>query len=574
MSHSGLVLGVNFSHDLAACAIVDGKVGVAIAEERLSRIKHYVPVNDRSERFLKAPSRSILYCLNAVGADISDVDLLVASNVYVMDLNTGQRRYLTSQDVAGQIPGLDPARIRVVSHHLGHAASAGWCSGFSDATVMVVDGGGSAVSFDDLGHPNQFERTTIFTMLGPHFKLLKRSTGGPPAYGNSIGDFYQVITRFLGFRWGEEGKTMGLAAYGYPDCTGVDGDDILHRFNNAIVVRPDGTHCVSKAFQYTADQGFPSALEEWFGPPRRRAFPEQSLDQRIAGAAQRTLEEALLEIARAARSLSGQSRLCLAGGVALNCLANHRLLKESGFSEIFIQPASSDDGTALGNALLGWWMLRRELPDIPSPSPYLGRSYSSAELDAAVRQFEGSIEVHSCLRPAKEIAATLMAGKIVGLLRGGSEFGPRALGHRSILCDPRPSQMKGWLNRKVKHREPFRPFGPMVLERAATEYFDLPAPSPFMLFAAPVRQPEKIPSVTHIDNSARIQTVNKQQEPFLYDLLEEFESLTNVPVLLNTSLNIANEPIAETPEDALRCFLSTEIDVLFLEDRCIRKKCS
>lgn len=571
MSHSGLVLGVNFSHDLAACAIVDGKVEVAIAEERLSRIKHYVPVNC-GERFLEAPTQSIRYCLDAVGADISDIDLLVASNVYVMNLNTGRRRPLTAQDVADQIPGMDLARIRVVPHHLGHAASTGWCSGFSNAAVLVVDGGGSAVSFDDLGRPNLFERTTIFTMSGPHFKMLKRSTGGPPAYGNSIGDFYQVITRFLGFRWGEEGKTMGLAAYGYPNCTGVDRDEIARCFLNAIAVNPDGTHCVSKTFQYTADWGFSPALTELFGPPRLQARPDESLDRYIAGIAQWTLEEALLEIARAARKLSGHSRLCLAGGVALNCLANHRLLKESGFSEIFIQPASSDDGTALGNALLGWWMLWRELPDIPFPSPYLGRPYDSAELDAALRQFEGSIEVHRCLQPAREIATTLVAGKIVGLLRGGSEFGPRALGHRSILCDPRPSSMKDLLNRRVKHREPFRPFAPMVLERAATEYFDLTVPSPFMLLAAPVRRPETIPATTHVDNSARIQTMNKQQEPFLHELLEEFASITNVPVLLNTSLNTANEPIVETPQDALRCFLGTEIDVLYLEDRCIRKR--
>jgi carbamoyltransferase len=554
---SGAVLGLNLSHDRSACLIVDGCIRVAIAEERLSRIKHDIPLNARLEQFCHLPLKAIDYCLDAASLSLNDIDLVVASTVYVLDSKTGQRRRLRIEDITQQCPGLSPERVRILGHHFSHAISSAWCSGFEDAAVIVIDGGGSIVRHRN-GHPVEFERTTLYGMQKRELKMLRRSTGGPPDYGNSIGDFYQLVNLFLGFRRGEEGKTMGLAAYGQPMRGSI--------FETAFVVSDDCTHQVSPYFQFTSTGSFNEKLTECFGPPRRTPRPDDTLDRQIAASAQWAIENALLKLCRAARKIVKSQRLCLAGGVALNCVANSRVLFDGSFDELFIQPASSDDGTALGNALWGWKLLTHEIPDGRSWSAYLGRTYDEHEISVALKEYEKSITVHRPENVAADVADSLERGLIVGMFRGRSEFGPRALGHRSIFCDSRGPHMQDHLNNRVKHREPFRPFAPLVLEDYAAAYFDLKTPSPYMLLAAPVRFPEKIPAVTHVDGSARIQTVNYKQDRFLCDLLRAFAARTNVPVILNTSFNVAGEPIVETPTDAIRCLLGTGIDVLYLED--------
>jgi carbamoyltransferase len=560
---SGAVLGINLSHDSSACLIVDGCIRVAIAEERLSRIKHHMPLHSQL-RLCHVPLQAITYCLDAASLSLNDIDLVVASTVYVLDSKTGQRRTLGIEDITRQCPGLAPERVRILGHHFSHAISTAWCSGFEDAAVIVIDGGGSIVRHNG-GQPVEFERTTLYSMQKRELKMLRRSTGGPPAYGNSAGDFYQLINMYLGFGRGEEGKTMGLAAYGQPMPNSI--------FETAFVVNDDFTHQVSPYFQYTSTGGFHEKLTECFGPPRSKPKPDDGLDQQIAASAQWAIENALLKLSKAARRIVKSPRLCLAGGVALNCVANSRILFDGPFDELFIQPASSDDGTALGNALWGWKLLSREIPDAKSWSAYLGRSYNEHEISVALKEYDDII-VQRPENLAADMADSLERGLIVGMFRGGSEFGPRALGHRSIFCDPRGPNMQDHLNTRVKHREPFRPFAPLVLEDCAPEYFDLQTPSPFMLLAAPVRCPEKIPAVTHVDGSARIQTVNDKQDRFLCELLRAFAARTNIPVILNTSFNVAGEPIVETPADAIRCFLGTGIDVLYLEDfRISRKVC-
>jgi len=563
-----VVLGVNLGHDRSACVAVDGRPVVAIAEERLSRRKHDIPLNTWHERYNMFPCRAVAYCLDACGLNHRDVNLVIASTTYVLDTTTGRRRNLTADDIRRACPALGDCPIDIVLHHMSHAASAAPCSGFTSAAVITVDGGGSIVRHAG-GAPVDFERTTLLLYRDGRIEPLVRSVGSPPAYGNSIGDFYQAITMYLGFRSGEEGKTMGLA--GYPDmATPATQWGPLKEFRDAIEVRPDGTHHVAEIFQFTRDGGFHQDLIAAFGPPRAKATPDQALDRHIAASAQWALERAMLRLAEIAHELTGEPRLCMAGGVALNCIANGRILRETPFEELFVQPAAGDDGTALGNALLGIGTLTGRLPDWQFESPYLGRAYQPAEIAKALAAVSVHVEVTTPDDLASSVAEDIAAGRIVALFRDGSEFGPRALGHRSILCDPRQSEARDILNARVKHRESFRPFAPMVREERCRDFFDLDAPSPYMLLAAPVVRPHLVPAVTHVDGSARVQTVRADQEPFLYTVIARFEDQTGVPVLLNTSFN-DQEPIVETPDDALRCFLSTGIDVLYLQDRRVAK---
>jgi carbamoyltransferase len=572
---SGIILGINLSHDRSACLLIDGHICYAIAEERLSRRKHDIPLNIKGERYAMLPTRAIEYCLTAGGCKFSDIDLCVASTTYVLDAHSGKRRHLTESDVAWQFPQIPVNRIRVISHHLGHAVSAAWCSGFKHAAVLVVDGGGSIIDYSPNGSPKSFERTTIYSYhTGGLPEVLLRSTGGPPSYGNSLGDFYQLITEYLGFRAGEEGKTMGLSAYGSALATAGSYAPLkpLPQFANAITVHQNGEHCVSPSFQWTAQNHFPEQLIEWFGLPRKVAQPESEIDQQIAASTQWVLEEAMLAIATCAKQRTCAKNLCLAGGVALNCVANGRLLRESGFEELFIQPASSDDGTAIGNALLGWFLHVGQVPAEKLHMPYLGRDYSFEVLSAALSKYEALIDCHPVDNIAKDIASSIATGHIVAIFRGKSEFGPRALGHRSICCDPRIPSMKDDLNLRVKHRESFRPFAPLVTWHKAKQFFDLAVPSPHMLIAARVLMPDKLPAVTHVDGTARIQTVSEHDEPFLNDLLCAFEAITGIPIILNTSFNLAGQPIVESPIDALDAFVTSEIDILYLQDYRITHK--
>lgn len=549
------ILGLNLSHDSSACLISDDGI-VAIAEERLSRRKHDRPLNARGERNGYLPKRSIAYCLDASGTDLGEIDRIVASTTYLHHSTTGRRRELRPEDLLAAGLDVPEERISVVGHHLGHAASAAICSGLDSATVLVVDGGGSIVACDAAGNPSEFERTSIYRWDGRSLTLLARSTGGPPDYGNSLGDVYQMTTTFLGFGSGDEGKVMGLSSY----CRSPPPTE----FAGAFRIDGTGRHHIAPNVQYTADGGYPAAMVERFGPPRASPRPGDAADQAAAGLAQHLVGEAVLELARCATKLVGSRNLCVAGGVGLNCVANGRLATSPWIDELFVQPASGDDGTALGNALLGWAEQTGRHLRLAPFSPYLGRNYGDDAIEAATAGLGPDVTVSRPNEPAHAIAAAVAAGRVVGLFHGRSEFGPRALGHRSLLADARDAGMRDRLNARVKHREWFRPFAPVTLTERCRDYFDLDLSSPYMLLTALSLQPELLPSVTHVDGSARIQTVDPSQVPFLAAILDAFGGITGHPVMINTSFNDAEEPLVETPSDAVRCFLATDIDDLFI----------
>lgn len=556
------VVGLNLGHDNSACVARDGRVVTAIAEERLSRRKHEVPLNMNLERYCSFPHRSFEYCLSGADLSVDQIDLVVASTSYVRDAS-GNRRALTPDDVVAQRPELSNTKVRIANHHLSHAASAAWCSPFTEATVLVVDGSGSIVGIAEDGSAAEVERTSAYRFTGGNLTLLRKSTGRAPSFGNSLGNFYQIVTRYLGFGHWTEGKTMAFAAFRDMQRPAASWRP-LEQFQDAIVVNDVTDLEVKPAFQYTAEGDFHSELVRWFGAPRNSPRVADALDRHIASSAQWALERALVGLATSLYRLDESSALCMAGGVALNCVANRRILDESPFDTLFVQPAASDDGTALGNALLGTRWLDESRTLSCTKLPYLGRSYDDDEVAAAVADVSDRVEALPVDRLAEEVARAISRGAVTAVFQGGSEFGPRALGHRSILADPRLPWMKDHLNSVVKHREAFRPFAPIVLAERAAEFFDLDTPSPYMSLAAPVRRPETIPAVTHVDGTARVQTIAATQEPLIYAIVAAFEEITGLPVLLNTSFNDAGEPIVETPRDALKTFLSTSIDVLFL----------
>jgi carbamoyltransferase len=561
---NGAVLGLNLSHDRAACLVVDGKIRFAIAEERLSRRKYELPLNDRAERYNHLPERAIVYCLDAAGLTLGDVELVVASTTYVLDTTTGRRRPLAGDDVAARLAGLR-CPVVVASHHLAHAVSAVAGAGTDHCAVLVVDGGGSIVAEDDAGGVD-FERTSLYRYADGQITLLTASYGSRPHYGNSLGDFYQLVTRHVGFRSGEEGKTMALASYSRAD------DRVpLAEFRRAIHVHDDGRHAVDPNFQYTETGEMPSAYLERFGPRRPRAYACGEAEALLAASAQWALEEAMLALARHAYEACGRPRtLALAGGVALNCVANGRILRETPFEHVFVQPAASDDGTALGDAVLGWQRLHEASRFPRFTQPYLGRSYSAEEIGSALAAQADRLNWTHADDVVSSIVGDLVAGAVVAIFRGGSEFGPRALCHRSILCDPRSVVIRDRLNAVVKHRETFRPFAPVTTTRAVDRFFERGSGDSYMTLAGRVLTPDVVPAITHVDGTARVQTVDEGMEPFVTALLEAFGEATSVPVLLNTSFN-DREPICETPGDAIDCFLGTGIDVLYLEDLRVTK---
>jgi carbamoyltransferase len=565
-----IVLGLNFGHDRSACVVVDGAVRAAIAEERLSRVSNDLPLNRDRERYNTAPARAIEYCLAAAGVAPGEVDLVVASTGSVLDVRTGRRRNLTQADVHRQCPELTGVPVQVVDHHVSHAAGAVAGSGDAAATVLVVDDGGSIVGFDDAGEPAEFERTTIYDWRRGTLRQLARATGGPPSHGNSIGDMYKLFTDFLGFRRGGENKLMALAAYDRRQ----PGWQPLPRFRSAITVGGDGLHHVEPEFQYTVDENYHPSLVEWYGLPRRAQDGTSAMDRSIAASVQWALEKALVELATVAHELGGRRRrLCLAGDVTLNCVANSRVLRDGPFEELIVALTASGAGTALGNALIGWWAIGGRAGDATFGEAYLGRSYSGADVDLALAGHDGALVTDEPPDLVPAMVADLLAGQVVALFRGRGEFGSRALGHRVLLCDPRRAELIDRLNRAVKHREMFRPFGAMVTEEDTARHFELTGPSPHLLLTAGVRRPDMLPAITHVDGSTRLQTVSAVAEPFLHRILTTFATESEVPVLLTTSFT-NGEPIVETPADALRCFLDTDIDVLYLEGRRVRKDSS
>jgi carbamoyltransferase len=580
------ILGIScFYHDSAACIVIDGNVLAAAQEERFSRKKH-------DPRF---PRNAINYCLEEGGITTKDLDYVVFYDKpfltferllmsYLTVAPKGLRSWLESMPLwIGQklhIPDLIEKEtgyegvVLFTEHHEAHAASAFYPSPFSEAAILTIDGVGEWAS------------ASYGFGKGSDITLLKELH-----FPDSVGLLYSAFTYFTGFRVNSgEYKLMGLAPYGRP----VYKDLIL---TELVDLKEDGSIRLNLSyFDYLGGLRMTNKrFARLFGGPPRK--PETEITQRemdMAASIQSVTEEIVLKMARHVYDETQSKNLCMAGGVALNCVANGRILREGPFENIWIQPAAGDAGGALGAALSVWYRyldnerIASEDRDEQQGS-YLGPSFSNG----SVRDFlEGHRYAYRQLEKgerARVIAGQIAAGKVVGYMAGRMEFGPRALGARSILGDPRSEDIQSVMNLKIKYRESFRPFAPSVLEEKASKYFEIDRSSPYMLLVAGVREERRlpqvlnegmgimdrlkikrsdIPAVTHLDYSARLQTVNQEHKPDYYDVISEFEKLTGCAVIVNTSFNVRGEPIICSPQDAYRCFMRTEMDVLIMED-CI-----
>ena len=585
------VLGISaFFHDSAACLLRDGVIVAAAQEERFTRRKGDAAF----------PARAVAYCLAEAGIELGDVacvgyydkpllkfERLLETWVGIAPRGLGQflragprwmrERLFTARELRAALGG-HAGELLFAEHHESHAASAFLPSPFDEAAILTIDGVG------------EWATASIGVGRGSDVSLLQELH-----WPDSLGLLYSAFTQYTGFRVNSgEYKVMGLAPYGTPRYV----DAIL---GELVTLRDDGSFRLSQRyFDYLGGMTMTSpAFHRLFGGPPRE--PESPLEQRhmdLAASVQAVCEEIVLRMARTAHRETGLDALCLAGGVALNAVANGRLLREGPFRRLWIQPAAGDAGGALGVALLAW---HRHL-GAPRPATggrdamqgaYLGPAFAPAEIEAFLATVRAPYE-----RPDREtwlarIADALAAGRVVGWFVGRMEFGPRALGARSILADPRRPDMQSALNRKIKFRESFRPFAPSVRRERAADYFALAGESPYMLLVAPVREarrlPEEvgagarwgldrlaiprsdIPAVTHVDHSARIQTVTRETNPDYHDLLCAFEARTGCAVLVNTSFNVRGEPIVCTPADAYRCFMRTDIDLLVLGP-CVLEK--
>jgi carbamoyltransferase len=561
------ILGLScFYHDAGACLLRDGELVAAAEEERFSRLKHDSGL----------PLAAANYCLEAANLDPEDLDHVIfyekpllkferivagyaatyprsrGAFVRAMQAWLGEKLWVRGQ-MRDQI-GFD-GEILFGEHHVSHAASAFFPSPFEAAAVLTADGVGEWAS-TTLGIGRDIDLEVSHEIRYPH----------------SLGMLYSAFTAYLGFEVNEgEYKVMGMAAYGRP--TYVD------KVRKLIQLAEDGSYRLDMRY-FAYQHGLRSidrAFIDLFGPAR---VAGSELEQRfadIAASIQVVTEEAMLGLARRARELSGSDNLCMAGGVALNVLANARILRESGFKRVWIQPAAGDAGGCLGAATYLYHAVLRNPRRYRMDNAYLGPAYTNAEIRAFLEREGVTFTVLEDAAIAPTVARFIADGDVVGWFQGRMEFGPRALGARSILANPTDPTTKDTLNAKIKHREAFRPFAPSTLVEAASTYFDFGSPlgsdveSPFMLLTARVRVDKQhlLPAITHLDGTARVQTVTRSQNPLYYALIEEFGKLTGVPVLVNTSFNVQGEPIVCTPEEAFNSFAHTDMDYLVMGNALI-----
>jgi carbamoyltransferase len=567
------VLGLNtYDHDVSACLLRDGVIAFAIAKERITREKH-------ASGFYR---EVIDYCLDAEGITLDDVDLIVR-NCYILPVPEMEER-LVYQDMPGFLPEheraeatrhplylADSERVVSISHHLAHAYSAFAVSPFEEGAVMIVDGVGSYRSdvvepypSADAATPLARESESYYKFNGSSIECLKKVWMEPDRGFLSdefynmpgLGALYSRASTYIFGDWNKCGELMGLAPYGR--CEQVK--PLLELTGGELQV-PHWT--TEFRHPYVTDGG------NWEASPSMRHWED------LAWRVQDDTENVLLARARWLRATTGAKHLCIAGGVALNCVANGRLARESGFENVWIQPAAGDDGIAIGCAYYGYLEILKQRRSFVMEHSYVGKRYTDREAEDATSKFliRSQITSRRSEDICRDTAKLLAEQQVIGWFQGGSEFGPRALGNRSLLADPRKAEMKDILNRRVKHRQAFRPFAPIVLAERAKDVFEGEEDSPFMLIAKRVRPEwrDRIRAIVHVDGTARVQTVREQTNPMLYRLLREFEALTGVPVLVNTSFNVKGEPIVETPRDAVVCFLTTGIDHLILHDRLISK---
>ncbi len=540
------ILGINaLFHDPAAALVVDGRIAAAAEEERFSRRKH----GKRPVPFSawETPDLAARWCLASAGVRAEELDAVAYSYDPALhrtpeqlgvhdpfDHLRLQYAELAPGFIADALPGLDPQRVRFVPHHVAHAASAALAAPWGgDAAVLVLDGRGEQHSH------------LAGVYRGGSLEVLA-SQGLP----HSLGLLYEDVTAHLGFlRSSDEFKVMALASYG----------------------RPRHAEALRALVRATGDGGFRTAGVDLnaLAKPRAADEPWTAEHADLASSVQLVCEEVLLDLARWLQQATGSSRLALAGGVALNCVANSRIAAESGFEQVWVQPAAGDAGTALGGALeLSW---RAGEPTEPFPGADLGRGWEESEIEAALQA--AGVAYRRSDDVAADVAEALAQDQVVAWFQGRSEFGPRALGRRSLLAHPGRAQNLERLN-EVKGREQFRPVAPMVLLERAGELFSRgPIPSPYMLFVHDVdpRWAERIPAVVHVDGTARIQTVDAEQEPLMAAVLRGFERRTGLPVVVNTSLNTAGRPMVDSPRDALECFGSAPVDLLAIGPFLLRR---
>ncbi|HTL58799.1 MAG TPA: carbamoyltransferase [Candidatus Limnocylindrales bacterium] len=589
------ILGVSaFYHDAAAALLRDGQIIAAAQEERFTRKK-----NDSD-----FPRHAIQSCLEQANLSLEQLDTVVFYDKPILKFARLLETYLAvapggwrtfpvvlpswlaeklnlRKTIREELAGLGPeCEILFTEHHQAHAASAFYPSPFTEAGILTIDGVG------------EWATTTIGTGKGDEIRILKELR-----FPHSLGLLYSAFTSYCGFRINSgEYKLMGLAPYGEPKYVQAIYDHLLD-------LKPDGSFWLNlEYFDFLRGTTmFNHRFNALFGgPPRLPEVPIEPRHMHVARSIQVVTEEIMLRLARHAREITEQKKLCLAGGVALNCVANGRILREKIFDQLWIQPAAGDAGGALGAALAAWHetLKDRSIPGSARSQikrdamlgALLGPSYSSNQIETTLKRYGA---VYRQLETSELLDFTvdlLKNEKVVGWFQGRMEFGPRALGSRSILGDPRSPRMQSVMNLKVKFRESFRPFAPVVLRERVADYFELDVDSPYMLLVAPVRPELRIPltgdvtglnllkekrsslpAITHVDYSARIQTLSRNDNPLLYDLIIKFEQATGCGVLVNTSFNVRGEPIVCTPDDAYRCFVNTEMDYLILGNFVIER---
>ncbi len=595
------ILGIScFYHDSAASLIHEGEIVAAVQEERFSRKKH-------DSRF---PKNAIKYCLQSQNIDLRDIKSIVyyekplltferlletylgvaprgsRSFIAAMQVWLKEKLFLKSEikkqfkflqkelvsDIEPHIP-----ELLFTEHHQAHAAAAFYPSPFEEALILCMDGVGEwATTSTWIGKGNQIK--PIWEISFPH----------------SIGLLYSAFTFYCGFKVNSgEYKLMGLAPYGEPKYVKIIKE-------NLIDIKEDGTFRLDISY-FKYHRGFQMTSRKFhklFGkPPREREKELTQFHMDLAASIQVITEEVVLKLARSLKKETGLNNLCLAGGVALNCVANGKLLKEKVFDNIWIQPASGDAGSSLGAALIGWHenlqKSRVVNPHDSMKGTYLGCSFSNEEI---IEYLEGINAPFQSLKDSElfeKLAQILDEGKVIGWFNGAMEFGPRALGGRSIIGDPRNQEMQRVMNLKIKYRESFRPFAPSVLEEDVSKQFEMNVKSPYMLLVAPVKNElckkmtkeqkklfgikklniskSSLPAITHVDYSARVQTVSKENNPRYYKLINAFKQRTGCPTIINTSFNVRGEPIVCTPQDAYRCFMRTEMDILVLQNQILFK---
>ena len=557
-------IGINLGHDRSVSIVKDGEIVMAIEQERLDRVKHSVGFmlqSPGSMGQIQIPSESIAYCLDHLNITLDDV-ATITPNMPGVDFAPEIVGSKFPRDISSKV-------LTVPSHHLAHAYSAFFPSHFDEALVLVVDASGSTF-FNELG--GWTESYTLYHGRGSELTHIHREVvASHLAAMSTLGFVYETVTRLAGFvttfptglSFPEAGKLMGLSAYGGPQ----ENWEIWFR------KEPGFYHIEMSAYDIFLEI---MALKKRYDTDSGKPYFKAWLVD-LAYKVQVELENILCELVSHAVEETGIKKLCLAGGVALNSVANYKFFRRCSLEDIFVFPASGDNGISAGCALWGYSQSAKKVKRKPLRSACLGRSYSDFAVDSAISLYGKSIEVEK-LSPKKmieRVARSLSEGNIIARFEGGSEFGPRALGHRSIMADPAFIRMKDVVNARVKFREAFRPFAPFVPLDRANEVFELSASSPYMLLVAPVRDEfrESLPAITHEDGTGRIQTCTKDENPFFYQLCLEVENVRGgSPVLLNTSFNVAGQPIVETPGEALETFLRTDIDFLALEDRFISKQ--